>query len=308
MGLTGRTPLTIRLSAAAAAAYLIFATAAVAEPPPEPIVRLITEAARTGNPATLKQTADLAKATYPASAPEIDALVANLQAQAEAARVARLREQGFFQGWSGEGEIGASQTTGTARNTTIAAGVKLNKDGIDWQHHLAGLVDYQHSNGVTTANRELASYDANYKITPRLFADGFLQWEQDRFAGFTRRFTESLGLGYNILGGPIMTWQVSGGPALRQTTFITRASENDVTARGATQFVWNFTPATAFSEDAGVYLGGRDNTYFSTTAATTKILGDLSARLSFNINIESHPPPGIQNTSTISRFTLVYGF
>src|SRR5205085_10428846 len=102
-------------------------------------------------------------------------------------------------GWSGEGEIGASQTTGTARNTTIAAGVKLNKDGVDWHHHLVGLVDYQRSNGRTTANRELASYEADYSFSARLLANGFLQWEQDRFAGFDRRFTESAGLGYVIV-------------------------------------------------------------------------------------------------------------
>ena len=76
-------------------------TSALAEPPPEPIARLITEAAKTGNPVLLKDTADLAKRTYPASAAEIDALIANLQAQAEAARVAKLQEQGFFEGWSG---------------------------------------------------------------------------------------------------------------------------------------------------------------------------------------------------------------
>jgi putative salt-induced outer membrane protein len=256
----------------------------------------------------LKDTADLAKRTYPASAAEIDALIANLQAQAEAARVAKLREQGFFEGWSGEGEIGASQSTGSTRNTTIAAGMKLNKNGLDWQHHLAGIVDYQHSNGNTTANREVASYEVDYKFSPQIFTSGFVQWEQDRFAGFNRRFTESLGLGYNILGGPVVTWLVSGGPALRQAAFTNGRTENDISARVASSFLWNITAATLFSEDAGVYAGGRDNTYSSTTAITTKIFGDLSARLSFNINIESNPPPGIENTSTISRFTLVYNF
>jgi putative salt-induced outer membrane protein len=298
----------IRIRTIAAIVYCGMVTSALAEPPPEPIARLITEAAKTGNPVILKDTADLAKRTYPASAAEIDALIANLQAQAEAARVAKLREQGFFEGWSGEGEIGASQSTGSTRNTTIAAGMKLNKNGLDWQHHLAGIVDYQHSNGNTTANREVASYEVDYKFSPQIFTSGFVQWEQDRFAGFNRRFTESLGLGYNILGGPVVTWLVSGGPALRQAAFTNGRTENDISARVASSFLWHITAATLFSEDAGVYAGGRDNTYSSTTAITTKIFGDLSARLSFNINIESNPPPGIENTSTISRFTLVYNF
>ena len=283
-------------------------TNALAEPPPEPIVRLITEAAATGNPVVLKDTVDVAKRTYPGSMAEIDALVANLQAQAEAARLARLQQLGFFEGWSGEGEIGASQTTGTARNTTVAAGLKLNKDGIDWQHHIIGLVDYQHSNGVTTADRELASYEADYSFTPVLFASGLLQWEQDRFAGFSHRYTEALGVGYWIFKLPAFAWQVSAGPALRQAALINGTKQNDVSARGATQVLWTIMPGTMLSEDAGIYVGGKDNTYSSTTALTTQIFGSLSARLSFNINVESNPPPGIDDTSTISRFTLVYNF
>jgi len=297
-----------RLGAFAALLSLGFATDALADPPPEPIVRLITEAANTGNPANLDQAAALAKNAYPGSAAEIDALVANLRAQSEVARIARLQQLGFFQGWSGEGELGASQTTGTSRNTTVAVGLKLNRLGIDWQHHLTGLVDYQRSNGRTTANRELASYEADYNFSPRLFANGLVQWEQNRFAGFDRRFTETLGIGYTIIATPAVAWQVSAGPALRQTRFITGLDENDLSARGATQFIWHIAASTTFTEDAGLYLGGRDNTYFSTTALTTNIFGNLSARLSFNINVESNPPPGIDNTSTISRITLVYAF
>ena len=300
----------MKIHAVAIAAIFVCGTVsnALAEPPPEPVVRLITEAVATGNPAVLKDTVDIAKRTYPGSAAEIDVLVVRLQAEADAARLARLQQLGFFEGWSGEGEIGASQTTGTIRNTTIAAGVKLNKLGIDWQHHLIGLVDYQRSKGVTTADRELASYEADYSFTPVFFASGLVQWEQDRFAGFSHRFTEALGVGYWISNLQDFRWQVSAGPALRQASLINGTKQNDVSARGATQVLWTIMPGTVLSEDAGIYVGGKDNTYSSTTALTTQIFGSLSARVSFNINVESQPPPGIDNTSTISRFTLVYNF
>lgn len=295
-----------------AAALIILTTGfsidARAEPPPEPIVRLITDAANSGDPAKLDQAAALAKASYPGSVAEIDALVADLRAQAAAARIARLRELGFLEGWSGEGEAGASQTTGTARNTSVALGLKLNKIGIDWEHHLIGLVDYQHSNGRTTDNRELASYEADYDFSPVLKATGLVQWEQDSFAGFNRRLTETAGVAYTIIGTPDVTWLASGGPALRQTRFTDGRSTSDIAGHGATNFTWHITTGTVFTEDAGFYVGGRDNTYYSTTALTASIFGNLSARVSFNINIESNPPPGIDNTSTISRVTLVYSF
>jgi len=295
-------------AALACALYLCIPSVVFADPVPDPIVRLITEAARTGNPATLATAVDLSKKTNPRSVAEIDALVAGLKTDAESARVAKVREQGFFEGWSGEGEVGASLTTGTSKNTNVAVGATLAKDGIDWRHKIIASANYQRSNGTTTANRYLASYEADYKFTARLFALGLVQWEQDKFAGFNRRFTESPGLGYSILTGPEVNWQVSGGPAWRQTNFVTQRSENDTSARLGTLLLWNISPATVFSEDGGAYLGGSDNTYFSTTALTTKILGDLSARVSFNVSVESKPPPGITGTSTISRFTLVYSF
>lgn len=300
--------MTRRILAAASLCCVFVPGFAFADPVPEPIVRIITEAANTGNAATLQSTVDLAKATNPRSVPEIDALVANLRAQADAARTARLSTQGFFEGWSGEGEVGASLTTGTSKNKTLALGINLAKDGLDWRHKIIAVANYQRSDNVTTADRYLASYEGDYKFTPRLYAFGLLQWEQDRFAGFNSRYTESLGVGYTLVDTPQFNWQISGGPALRQTKLITHESESDTSARAATAFLWNIGPTTVFSEDLGMYLGGNDNTYFSTTALTTKIMGNVSARVSLNVISESNPPPGIDNTSTITRFTLVYSF
>jgi len=294
--------------AATSACCVFVPSFAFADPVPEPIVRIITEAANTGNAATLQSTVDLAKSTNPRSIVEIDTLVANLRTQADAARTARLSTQGFFEGWSGEGEVGASLTTGTSKNKTLALGINLKKEGLDWRHKIIGIANYQRSDNITTADRYLASYEGNYKFTPRLYAFGLLQWEQDRFAGYNSRYTEALGLGYTLVDTPEFNWVVSGGPALRQTKLITHTSQSDTSARANTVFLWNIGPTTVFSEDLGMYVGGKDNTYFSTTALTTKIMGNISARASFNVISESNPPPGIDNTSTITRFTLVYSF
>ena len=277
-------------------------------PIPEPVIQIITAAAMTGNPATLQTAVDLSKVTNPRSVPEIDALVANLRAQADAARTAKLASQSFLEGWKGEGEAGASVTTGTSKNKTLALGVNLTKEGLEWRHKIMALANYQRSDNTTTANRYLASYEGNYKFNPQLFAVGLFQWEQDRFAGYDRRFTESLGLGYTILATPELNWQIAAGPALRQTELITGKSTSDTSARLDTVFLWNFNATTVFSENLGTFLGGSDSTYYSTTSLTTKIAGDLSARASFNITSESNPPPGIDNTNTITRLTLVYSF
>src|SRR5438445_10950899 len=73
-------------AALACALYLCVPSVVFADPVPDPIVRLITEAVRTGNPATLATAVDLSKKTNPRSVAEIDALVAGLKTDAESAR------------------------------------------------------------------------------------------------------------------------------------------------------------------------------------------------------------------------------
>jgi putative salt-induced outer membrane protein len=65
---------------------------------------------------------------------------------------------------------------------------------------------------------------------------------------------------------------------------------------------------TVFNEKIVTYAGGSDSTYFSTTVITTKLMGNISARTSFNATSERNPPAGIDSTNTITRLTLVYSF
>jgi len=281
-------------------------TAAFAEAVPASVAAMIDAAA--GDPAALKTVADIAKKTNPGSATEIDAQVAGLKTKAEEARVAKLESQSFTEGWSGEGTIGAFTSSGNTSSTGVAVGVKLVKEGVKWKNTLAGAVNYQKDNGVTSQERYFVGYDVNYKFSDRFYALGLASWERDTFAGYNSRFSESLGLGYKLLSTPKVLLAVEGGPALRQTDYILTGSVNDFAGRVAGNFVWNISPTTAFTEKASYFFGGDTNTITSETALTSKLYGALSARISFFIQNESNPQPGLEATDTTTRFTLVYGF
>lgn len=294
------------LATTALAAALITPVAASAEPVPASVAAMIDAAA--GDPAALKTVADIAKKTNPASATEIDAQVAALGKKAEEARLAKLETQGFTEGWSGEGSIGAFTSSGNTSSTGVALGLKLSKEGVKWKNTLAGAVNYQKDNGVTSQERYFVGYDLNYKFSQRFYALAIVSWERDTFAGYTSRFSESLGLGYKIVDSPKVVWGLEGGPALRQTSYILTGNESDFSGRVATNFVWNIGPNTAFTETASYFFGGETNTITSDTALTTKLYNSLSARISFFLQNESNPQPGLEATDTTTRFTLVYGF
>jgi putative salt-induced outer membrane protein len=288
---------------------LLLSTGVVhAEPPPDGVAEILAEAVYSDDPGTLTVAVTLAKKAYPASGREIDAMVGALQADARAERTARLRAQGIIEGWEGEGELGASRSTGNADETTVAIGFNLRRDGLAWRNRFNVGIDYNESEGAVTEERLVVNYEVQYKVNDRLFTLALLQYERDRFAGFSRRFTESLGLGYSIYRSPRLNWDVTLGPAFRQTDLLNGPEQRDTEARLSTQVAWTIRPGTTLTEDASIYIGAGNNTYQSNTALTTAVLGSLSARLSFFLKKETAPADGMSDTDTITRGTLVYGF
>lgn len=294
------------MKAAIALFALTLGAAANAAPIPDAVAAMLDAAA--GDAAQLKTVADIAKKTNPDAIAEIDARVAALTKAEADARTEKLANQGFSEGWSGSGEAGANISSGNTDNKGVAIGVTLAKETRLWKHTLRGLVDYQRQDGVTTRERYFAGYEGNYNITPNFYALVTLAYEKDEFSGFSRRFAESLGLGYRIITTDTMRFSLEAGPALRQTDFTNGVTDNAFAARGAGNFWCALTPALEFSEGATLFYDSFNTSFQSLTALTAKLSGKLSARASFQLNTESNPPPGRKKSDTISRATLVYSF
>ena len=284
---------------------LLLASQAAAAPVPPETERLI----RAATPAQIDVVAAVAKTANPQSAAEIDALVASIKAGAADARRQRLATQSFFQGWAGEGQLGGSVTSGNTEDTAFNVGIALNREGLMWNHHVNAIADFQKTDGTTTREAFRVSYQLDYRISNLWFAYGLGQWERDKFALLDRRFTESLGIGYNVLSMAPFSLVLDGGVAFRQTQYITPdTEESDVAGRVTAKFAWDIRPGIRFTEEAGGLFGGRTSTLFSRTALTVALTGAFSARGSFDVNYESNPPPGVETTDTITRFALVYAF
>ncbi len=284
---------------------LLLATQAAAAPVPPETERLI----RAATPAQIDVVAAVAKTANPTSAAEIDALVASIKAGAAEMRRQRLATLSVFQGWTGEGQLGGSVTSGNTEDTAVNVGIALNREGLMWNHHINAIADFQTTDGETTREAFRVGYQLDYRISDLWFAYGLVQWERDKFALLDRRFTEFIGVGYTVLNIAPLSLVVDGGVAFRQTKYITPdTEENDVAGRVTAKFAWDIRPGIRFTEEAGGLFGGTTSTLFSRTALTVSLAGALSARASFDVNYESEPPPGVESTDTITRFALVYSF
>lgn len=277
-----------------------------AEPLPEPVARMIEAAAET--PGALATVAEVARRTHPQSLAEIDAQVAALTSRAEEERIARITSLRFRDGWKGEGQAGGFVSTGNSDDVGGSGGLTFAKETLRWRHEIRAQGDYQRSGGEVSKERYFAGYAAQWKLNGRSFVAIALAGERDRFAGFRSRFSESVGYGYRVIDRHDLRLDVQAGPALRQISYYDRDPEIAFSGRFGGDLSWTIRPDLVFTQNATVFLDSVSSTLTATTALTTKLRGDLSARASFDVRAETEPPPGREHTDTTTRASLVYSF
>ncbi|HWJ71142.1 MAG TPA: DUF481 domain-containing protein [Sphingobium sp.] len=280
---------------------------------------MLQEAGRTGDTTTLASVVKVAKSENPQEAKAIDALGIKLMADVQAkqreaatrareAEEARLASLGAFDGWSGQGEAGFGVTSGNTDQMSALVGLKLAKDGLKARHKVAASLDYQETDGQLSRERSLVTYGLNYLLGEGYYVSSSLGWERDEFAGFARRFTESLGVGLRLIQRPGMTLDVDGGPALRQTRFTDGTGDSQFGARGSLAYRWTIRDGFTVSQDASIVTSDGSTTLISTSALTAKLTSFISTRMSFNVQSESDPLPGRKATDTATRASFVYSF
>lgn len=288
-------------------------------PPPTELPRttrdLIQAAFEAGDDTTVAALFKLARRTNPQAEPQIEALEAEISARraeklARAARerADRLAAASLIDNWKGELELGGSRSTGNNKTLAIYGALGLDREGLKWQHSVKARIDFQRSNGRTTADRYRLGWQPNYKINDGIFVYGLTQYERDRFLGYSSRYTASSGVGFTLLSKPDAKLSLQGGPALRYTDSIGEPNETSAAARASMSLRWKITPTLNLSQDAAVYLERGDTNAQSTTSLDTRLLGKLKARFSYDVQYEDRDIRGREPLDTISRATLVYSF
>jgi len=283
---------------------------------PDPVHALIDEAIAQKDDMAVETVISLAKKTNPEETAELDAILANYQqvrltektAEEEAEKAAQYAENGLFQNWSGKGELGGFRSSGNTNNVGLTAGINLEKRSENWRHKVTALADFQRTNGVTTKEQFLFTYEPNFNISDRLFAYGLAQYERDRFQGFSSRIGLSGGLGYRFIDQKNISLSAKAGPAWRQTNFIGGGSDSSIAGLGSVDFDWQVAERLKFTQDADVYVQSGNSTIRSITGLEAGLSDALSARISYSVEYESNPPLGAVSTDTLTRFTIIYGF
>lgn len=300
------------------------ATAAQAELP-EGARAMIDAAIASGDEKKVATVIGLARSTWPEERSMIDALndqwkitlAARRAAEAEAEQTA-LINAGMFERWSGEGELGAFQSSGNTESVGVVAALRLDREGIDWTHSIRLRADYQRQNGSTSREQFAASYEPRWQFDENIFAYGLAQYERDRIQGFSSRYSVSGGLGYRVIDNPELKLSLKAGPAYRVTDFTDGTSADRIAGLVGLDFDWQVLDRLKLTQDvealaetgaeATLIFDGANTTINLVTGLDFRVSNRLRSRLSYKVEYDSNPPAGSEGTDTLTRATLIYGF
>ena len=275
---------------------------------PENIRAMLDAALASGNDGDVSTIVRYARQVDPLSGDSVLAIADKWRADRRAAREQVIRQASFLNLWTGRAELGGFATTGNAETAGGTALVRADREGLQWRHKFHVQADYQSNLGITTREHYLASYEPNYKINDRAYVYGATQYESDRFLGYDDRFSFSSGAGYSVLKSAGLQLDLELGPAYRHTGFTDGTTQSSIAGRGSLDFRVRLLPGLGVTQTASAYVQRYNSTVSTKSALEAKLLGPLSAQLSYSVQYESMPPVDRKTTDTISRAALVYSF
>ena len=307
------------LSGAAALIAITGANAAAEEPGemPDIAAAMLDAAAESGDPAEIAAVAKAVKAVFPDYAEAIDASAQTRIAElAPAETPAEEKAEDAPAGgllavkpWDGKISASGLLSTGNSENAAVGVAIDAARTDGDFKHNIKAYFDLGESNNVTNQKRWGVSYKLDYNFTDHTYAYGRISYVEDEFSGFDYRLFAGAGLGHYFLKSEDLTWKLEGGPGYRYSPIDdTRDIEKEVALYAASEFDWLIREGITFEQDFEVTWTSPTTTFQSVTALTTQLWGDISTGLSFEYRYETDPPLGRENTDTIAKASLIYGF
>ena len=211
--------------------------------------------------------------------------------------------------WTGTFGAGATLATGNSEN--IAAGLSIDAKRATGKltHNVKAGIDLASASGVRTQKRWYGSYQLDINFSERTYAYSRFSYDEDEFSGFDYRLFGGAGLGHFLYKSEPFTWKIEGGPGYRFSPIDdTRETESEFALYASTEVDWQIRDGVLFEQNVNATWTDPTSTIESLTALTTTLTNTLSTSLSYRVRYETNPPDGRENTDTLLKASVNYGF
>lgn len=208
----------------------------------------------------------------------------------------------------GEGEFGATASSGNTDTQNLVAKLKLSKKSGAWFNEVGLAAINSTDSDSTTAERYLITGKTARDLNEKIYAFGSGKYDKDRFSGFDYQATIAGGLGIHAIKTDKVTLDLEAGPGYRFSETDAGDEQNEAVLRAGLFYKNQLTDTTHFLQNFVVEAGSDNTTIDSETALTVKMSDSLALKASILVKNNSDVPVGIEKTDTLTGVSLIYGF
>lgn len=228
-------------------------------------------------------------------------------------------------GWEGQIEASAASSTGNTESTNLGLKAHFQRKIGRFVHDFTAKVDYAEQTQMvdgkevekTTQDKWLTAYQVDAQLRDRTHGYARVQYDEDRFAGFAKRWFVGVGLGHDIFDSDGLTWSVEAGPGYRwaelersPTTgqMPPRARTHELAAYADSDIDVQINENVKLEQNSNVTYAQTNTTYDNVVGLSTKLTETLSSKVSYQVKYETDPPDGRKNKDTMLKASLLLGF
>lgn len=234
--------------------------------------------------------------------------------------------------WSLAAELGLTLTTGNAKTRAIDGGLEGGYEHGAFKHTaemsvLFGASEDSATGKVETTDKRFeVEAKSEWSFTEHQYLYALVGYENDAFASYRQRASESLGYGVKLIAEDDLRVQLEGGPAMRHTqpqgytcsppmpfVVCNREFETEFTGRAALNAEWDISDTAVLKEKVESTFGPKEGGGIVTKSVTSlkaKVNTSLALKAEFEVRHVSEIPPGATTKDVDTKTTVkfVYDF
>lgn len=222
-----------------------------------------------------------------------------LRDEAEQKAFMRLENPRWMDLWAGSASFGFAGAAGNARTSTFTTGfnaareTRSDKTTVNFSAVRASALANGRFAGTAQAVRGGVGYARN--IHPRVFVNGFNDYEYDKFQNLDFRTVLGGGLGYKAVKGDRMKLDLLGGGAYNYSRFNTPLTRKNAEAYWGDDFQFKISSGTSLFQTFRMFNNLSERGEYRVNfdiGATTKIAKWLTWNVLLSDRYISNPAPG----------------
>jgi putative salt-induced outer membrane protein len=210
--------------------------------------------------------------------------------------------------WAGKARLGYLATSGNTDNSSVAGAFEISYSAEKWAHFFEAATFEASENNTTTAEAYSAGWKSERTLSEVNFLFGRLDWRKDRFSGYDKQFSQTLGYGHRLINIEKHSLNGELGFGARQSDLSDGRSENETILTGGLYYTWAISKNAEFTQDLLVEAGDENTFFQSKTAVSASLVGNLALVASYTIRNNSKVPLGNEKTDTFTALSLEYSF